>query len=1075
MGANVGALTVALGLDAAQYTEGLTKADVQAQQFAQQQTRTQASIDRTVASLAKQASQIGLTTREIKLQALAAKGASDAQLASADASLKALEAAAEAQKKNSHEAEQAGSILDLFAGKTARARSELIVLSHELSQGNFKRAFGSFQVLAESAGATGAIFSATSAIILASAAAIGTLVFAAIKGAEESHALARAIEETGNAAGLTEGKFNDLATAQAKQTNTTIGATREILQSLAASGRFTGQALTAAGTAAALFSKATGSSAEEASKEFVGLADDIVNGADRMNRQYHFLDASQLLYITRLHEQGDEQKAFVVVADALTERLKGVSTNLGTLETAWQKIKNAASGAWDSMLNIGRTETVEQKLAGVESQLDAARKGSSFVGTQPSSTRPPSIYDVQAPPAGRAPSIYDVQQPTAAQQASIYNTGGAVAELQARQASLQDELKLQNRIAESQADKVRHDEAEIAVMHLKEASLTKQEKLTRDLANANATFDRAGRAQDDPERLKVLADIREKAFPAHDQKSTLDLDVARIKAAAQAEQEIYKTSDQVFSALRAAGLIDEQHYYEEKLFLLQANAAVEEKALSDEIARRKQQVFTGADAANKSNENAKAITEAEAKLAKVRKDAAAQETVLAIESEAAQRRRAAGYLAEELAAQQSLDATKRAHAEEIALVGVGGEDRVRAQAISQITDKYQAEIDRANADIAAKRVAAGGAATAEDEEAYAKRIALLQKFEAASLSEWDAYYAKLKKTEEDASKGWQKGLADYQTNVGTMADRVSKAVGDTFKGLEDALVTFVTTGKTSFKSLADSIVASMVRIAVQEEITKPLAGFLQGGSAATANNPNSSGLLQSFLNLFSSTKGTTTTGGAGDTAMGSAAGVLGAVDSQAANAAAASETQLATSSTAAAATMTTSAASTEAALASLSAAATSAASALATVAANATGSSGGGAGGAGGLLGLFGAGSGSGAGAGASAGAGVVDNGSINLFADAAPGLAIGGQALPGKLYPVNERGPEVLDVGGKQYLMTGSSRANVSPLSTSSQSATQRPIQIIQNFPAGTSKATADQAAALAGAAVRKAYARVR
>lgn len=1056
MAANVGALTVSLGLDAAQYTEGLTKADVQAQQFAQQQTRTQASIDRTVASLAKQASQIGLTTSQIKLQALAAKGASDTQLAAAAASLKALDDAAVAAAKHAKETREAAAASEGFSLASHAAQRELVVLAHELSQGNVKKFGSSLLVLAETTGAAGLLFSGLAVAVASAAAVIGVFGLAAIKGAEESHALARAIDETGNIAGLTEGKFNDLAAAQAKQTNSSIGASRDLLQSLAASGRFSGEALTAAGTAASYFSKATGASTEEVGKEFVGLADDVVAGADKMNRQYHFLDATQLQYIKTLHEQGDEQKAFIVAADALSERLKGVSTNLGTLESAWQKIKNAASGAWDSMLNVGRSETVEEKLAQVEKQIDQARS-SSFYQSPTAAALPPSIY-TQAPASGLPPSIYDAAAPSLPQTQSIYSSQ-TEADLRTRQASLQDELKLTNRIAETQAAKVRQDEAEIAVMRLKEGSLTKQEKLTRDLANANAIFDRAGRAQNDPERQQVLADIRLKAYPSNPQKSTLDLDIARIKASAAAEEEIYRNTDQVFSALRSAGLIDEQHYYAEKLFLLKANATAEENALTAEIERRKRQTFTGEGAADKANENAKAIAEAEAKLSKVRKDAATQETVLSIESDAAQRRRAAGYLAEELAAEQSLEATKRAHAEEIALVGVGGEARIQTQAHSQITDKYQAEIDRANAELAAKRVAAGGAATAEDEEAYAKRIALLQTYQSRSLAEWDAYYAKLKATESDASLGWQKGLADYETSVGSVAERVSKAVGDSFKSLEDTLVTVFTTGKLNAKSFFDTITSSIVRMAVQDQITKPLAQYLQGSTGQSGSGGGASGLLSGFLGLFGIGKASA---GTGDTAMGSAAGVLGAVDSQAASAAAAAETALATASTATASTMTVSATATETSLTALAASATSAATALATVAASSTGNS---AGGAGGLLGLFG-----GIGGGASAGAGAVDSGSINLFADAAPGLASGGRALPGKLYPVTERGPEVLDVNGKQYLMTGRGRANVVPLTSSGQSESQRPIQVIQNFPSGTTQVAASQAAARAGQVISRA-----
>lgn len=43
-------------------------------------------------------------------------------------------------------------------------------------------------------------------------------------------------------------------------------------------------------------------------------------------------------------------------------------------------------------------------------------------------------------------------------------------------------------------------------------------------------------------------------------------------------------------------------------------------------------------------------------------------------------------------------------------------------------------------------------------------------------------------------------------------------------------------------------------------------------------------------------------------------------------------------------------------------------------------------------------------------------------------GLATGGAAEAGRLYRVNERGPEVLDVGGKQFLMMGNQRGHVDP-----------------------------------------------
>lgn len=87
----VGSLKVLLGLDAAEYVSGFTKADAVASKFADGEKKRQASIDKTVASLQKQADQIGKTATQIKLMDLAQKGATETQLKAAEAALKQAE------------------------------------------------------------------------------------------------------------------------------------------------------------------------------------------------------------------------------------------------------------------------------------------------------------------------------------------------------------------------------------------------------------------------------------------------------------------------------------------------------------------------------------------------------------------------------------------------------------------------------------------------------------------------------------------------------------------------------------------------------------------------------------------------------------------------------------------------------------------------------------------------------------------------------------------------------------------------------------------------------------------------
>lgn len=109
---------------------------------------------------------------------------------------------------------------------------------------------------------------------------------------------------------------------------------------------------------------------------------------------------------------------------------------------------------------------------------------------------------------------------------------------------------------------------------------------------------------------------------------------------------------------------------------------------------------------------------------------------------------------------------------------------------------------------------------------------------------------RLKKAREDAEgrdigKGLQDGVKGYLESIGTLADGIKGVTGNALKGLEDQLVTFVTTGKASFKELAASILADMSRIIIQQMVLKPILkgigsalGFsFADGGIMTADGP----------------------------------------------------------------------------------------------------------------------------------------------------------------------------------------------------------------------------------------------
>jgi len=72
----------------------------------------------------------------------------------------------------------------------------------------------------------------------------------------------------------------------------------------------------------------------------------------------------------------------------------------------------------------------------------------------------------------------------------------------------------------------------------------------------------------------------------------------------------------------------------------------------------------------------------------------------------------------------------------------------------------------------------------------------------------------------------QSKISTFIDSIKTVQESMADVVIKGIKGMEDALVDFVMTGKLSFRNLANSIIADMARIAIQQAITLPFTNFL---------------------------------------------------------------------------------------------------------------------------------------------------------------------------------------------------------------------------------------------------------
>jgi lambda family phage tail tape measure protein len=86
-----------------------------------------------------------------------------------------------------------------------------------------------------------------------------------------------------------------------------------------------------------------------------------------------------------------------------------------------------------------------------------------------------------------------------------------------------------------------------------------------------------------------------------------------------------------------------------------------------------------------------------------------------------------------------------------------------------------------------------------------------------------------------SSQAWTDGatrfLKDYVAESNDVATATEQAFANAFRGAEDALVGFISTGKLEFQGLADSILADPTRMTVRQTITAPIAGALQSAFA----------------------------------------------------------------------------------------------------------------------------------------------------------------------------------------------------------------------------------------------------
>ena len=666
-------------------------------------------------------------------------------------------------------------------------------------------------------------------------------------GSKERDAFLRSLVMTGDAAGVS----TDGLVIMSRQISDSVGTQAKATEALVAfvDAGVKGQSELRKYTQTAIeWERATGEGVDKTAAKFASLQEDPLAAVQKLNEGTNFLTAAVYEQIKSLQDQGDETAAAEVAMDALDtamrDRSKRIVESLGWIEKAWRGIKDAAAGAAETMANAGRPPTKEDELQRVRTLISNKEIG--LKGNEDTSWGRMVRQEIEG----------HRQQEWALLSAINDEVLGGVQ-------SNADRLALAARVASDKAHEKYKSKPE-----KKEDEQAARKRVYDDLIDKNGyryTPEQLAKekATFEADMAAISKKYEEKGSkgsskPARDD---LSIDVNAFKRQLDDMTSIYAGSQKILEAQRSAGLIDDREYFEARRGFINLEADAQDMLLNKELERYKQEKVT------KDNrlQVEKGIADTQAKLNKSRIDRAVSLELLGKQETAALNAQKAALDAAERSAAAYLLTLQRGFDRSVDAVGWGTERRNVEGGRQQIEDRYSQQRMDLDNQRAKAEFDADGQLSAQQKKYYEDRQALIDKYEALAL---DAYGNGVRRRLE-AEGNWLNGVSrafqDYSSSAANVAQQSADMFGNAFKGMEDALTSFVTTGKADFKSLANSIIADIVRTQVRAQASGLFGSLVNGITGLFGGSPGNAGAsATSILNTgigFGSLAGGRATGG----------------------------------------------------------------------------------------------------------------------------------------------------------------------------------------------------------------------
>lgn len=710
-------------------------------------TASARAINGFMASLTRAAETAGKTRTEIM-------GMRAAQLGVADTAQKYIQQIADAAKHT-----------DSFSLASHGAQRELLVMAHELSQGNFSRFAGSMMVLGERTGGLAQAVAFLAGPLGVAAVAMGAFAVAAVKGAEEARQFAAAVQMTSNYAGLTADSFAKMTATVSGASGSGLGQAAEVLRNLASSGQYTSEQMRGLATVMLDTSRVTGQSLADVSKLYEGLAQDPARWASEHISSMHNMNVATLEHIEAMQQAGDKYAAFDAVVESLLQQVQDSSQqHLSAARSEWEKLTASIESTWAAMKRgASGNETIADQINDLKRLRDQ-------VAANPDAVKG---YDEE------------------------------ISALERQRRQLQQNA---DQLSAYQQVQQQAEEAEQRVEKMRDQFATNAEKRAKELAQLQKDRDAivAGGGSM-PDYDQRVADINDK-YKDRAPKSQVSSINADASSALQLQKLAEQQAQQQLQFQRSMGLVSAENYYRQL-------HDIEAKALQAEIDTEQKRV----NALSKFQGSA-AYTEAAGKLAELKQRMSGLDTTR--DDSIAESRRQDSLSAQQF--QFGLNDEVRnqqagfSHSESTQFMSAQMQQEYdqRYQIIEQFEDKVQRLKDQYSLLPADKQAELQG------------RLQSLQQAKDTELQQLRNYLDQQQTVRDSFSDQMTLAMTKLSGNGQTAAQATAEAFTQAWQDSTNALNTFLTTGKGNFDQFATGVLADMAKIALQFAEMQAMQGLL---------------------------------------------------------------------------------------------------------------------------------------------------------------------------------------------------------------------------------------------------------